>query len=452
MPPRHGKSEFTSKYFPAWYLGTFPDRRIILASYGAQFAAQWGRKVRDILEEHGEKYFGITLRRGNRTASEWQIHGHEGGMQTCGVGGPLTGKGADLLIIDDPVKNAEEANSEVYREKTWEWYTSTAYTRLEPSGAVIVIQTRWHEADLAGRIIEQAKTSGERWEVLNLPAIAGDGDQLGRPPGAPLWPERYDLDALAIRRKVLGSYQFAALYGQSPVPDEGERFKRSWFRYFIREGPYYRLGTNGETRTVRVDRCRRFGTVDLAFSVKKDADYTVIGAFAVTPENDLILLDLHRERMEGPALQPAIRSMVERHNLDYIGIEKVLGQSLVVHGARMDGLTVRSLIADTDKITRSIPLQVRMEALQVYFPAFHSDLEAIEHELLMFPRGAHDDIVDVLAYAAADVQRFGPPAPHDDDVKAEEEATTKADQQAREQADLHAQADLNDPRWWHDDL
>ncbi len=176
MPPRHGKSEFTSKYFPAWYLGTFPDRRIILTSYEAEFAKEWGRKVRDILQEHGQSYFGVSVRPDTSAANRWNLTGRAGGMVTSGVGGPITGKGADLLIIDDPVKNAEEADSETYRNRAWEWYTSTAYTRLEPGGALILIQTRWHEDDLAGRILEAMEGGGEQWHVLSLPALSETGE------------------------------------------------------------------------------------------------------------------------------------------------------------------------------------------------------------------------------------------------------------------------------------
>ena len=449
MPPRHGKSEFASRYFPGWYLGRFPERKIILASYEADFAAQWGRKVRDLLESYGPRYFDVSVRRDSKAADRWELAEYSGGMQTAGVGGAITGKGADLLIIDDPVKNSEQANSDVYREKTWEWYTSTAYTRLEPGGAVILIQTRWHEDDLAGRIIEQAKNTGEPWVILNLPAIAGPDDQLGRTVGEPLWPERYDIPALEASRQVLGSYQFTALYGQSPVAPAGNVFKRSWFQYWTREDRHFRLGT--QKKAVQCDRCRRFGTVDLAFSVKKEADYTVIAAWAVTPDCDLILLDFHRERMEGPSLQKSIRAMVEKHELDYVGIEKVLGQSLVVHGARIDGITVRSLIADVDKITRSIPAQVRMETGQIYFPVGHPDLEAFEKELLTFPRGTHDDCVDVLSYAAAEVQRFGAPAPLDAEL-AEQEKQTLVDEQKRlVRLDRDAQGNPDDPRWWGSD-
>ena len=445
MPPRHGKSEFTSKYFPAWYLGSFPDRRIILAGYGAQFASEWGQKVRDILDEHGERLFDVMLKRDSKAADRWRIEGHEGGMYATGIGGSITGRGSDILLIDDPIKNWEEANSETYRQKTWDWFTSTAYTRLEPKGAVIVIQTRWHEDDLTGRILEQAKKTGERWVTLDLPAIAGDGDALGRRPGEPLWPWRYGTSDLQRIRLALGSFQFSALYQGRPVPPEGGLFKRSWFGYWRKEGDSYRLSRSGESRRVTAAHCRRFGTMDLAFSLKKEADYTVLCAWGVTPECDLILLDIIRERMEGPALVPAAKSLTDRFNLDYIGIEKVAGQVLVIGEARRAGLTTRPLTPDTDKVTRSIPAQVRMEAGQIYLPEGHALLNEIEHELLTFPRGAHDDIVDNFSYAAAEVQKFGASVEPDHVTAAREVAQRLADEQGRQDAARRAVEDPWDP-------
>ena len=418
MPPRHGKSELVSKYFPAWYLGLNPDKRVILSSYEADFASQWGRKVRQIITEVGKPLFDVEIRGDSKAADRWEISGHSGGMQTAGVGGPITGKGADVLIIDDPVKNAEEANSDVHREKAWDWYVSTAYTRLEPGGSVILVMTRWHEDDLAGRILKQSVESGEKWHIINLPAIATMEDGFGRKAGYPLWPERYPLARLEEIRKAIPPYWWEALYQQAPVPPGGDLFKKSWFKYWKWTDEF--RGPDGdrfsginrgvfdlEGKFVGLDRCRTFATMDLAFSVKKESDYTVIAAWAVTPFGDLILLDLTRERMEAPALIPAARSLCARWDCQYIGIEEVLGASLVTHGARMEGLTVRALRADRDKVTRTIPAQVRMQAGQIWFPEQATWLGEFEHELVSFPRGVHDDQVDCLAYAAAEVQRFG---------------------------------------------
>jgi hypothetical protein len=206
----------TSQYFPAWYLGVFPDRRIILASYEADFAASWGRKARDILEEYGPSLFGVGVRRGSSAANRWDLEGKTGGMETAGIGGPITGKGANLLIIDDPVKNPAEALSPLYRQKAWDWYASAAYTRLEPDAAIVVIQTRWHPEDLAGRIVAQASKGGEPFEILNLPALAEQGDILGRQPGEALWPERFPAERLAEIRQTQGERWFVSLYQQRP--------------------------------------------------------------------------------------------------------------------------------------------------------------------------------------------------------------------------------------------
>lgn len=229
-PPRHGKSEFVSKNLPAWFLGRWPDRRVMLASYEATFARSWGRKARTILEEHGQELFGVSISSEQQAAVDWEIAEHRGGMVTAGVGGPMTGRGADLLIIDDPVKNAEEAMSETVRASHWDWWQSTASTRIEPGGCAIVMATRWHEDDLTGRLLKAA-ANGEGAAVrrLRLPAIAEEGDELGRLPGEELWPERWPLKLLKQREKSLDPYWWLALYQQQPV---GDRFAEWPAEYF----------------------------------------------------------------------------------------------------------------------------------------------------------------------------------------------------------------------------
>ena len=233
MPPRHGKSERTSKYFPAWVLGRNPDWRILLASYAGGFARSWGRKARAVLRESGG-HFGVDISRESAAADAWEIADHTGGMGTAGMGGEATGKGCQVGIIDDPVKDAEEANSAVIREKNWDWFVSTFYTRLEPGGGLVVIQTPWHEEDLQGKIQKHAKQTGEQWRIVRMPALSEgeDVDPLRRPENEPLWPERYDREALQQIQDVQGSYWFSALYQCRPQPADGGCFKRSWFRYW----------------------------------------------------------------------------------------------------------------------------------------------------------------------------------------------------------------------------
>jgi predicted phage terminase large subunit-like protein len=414
MPPRHGKSEFTSRYFPAWYLGTFPDRHVILASYQAEFAASWGRKVRDVLIEHGPSLFGVTVRRDVASAEHWEVAGSAGGMDTAGVGGALTGKGADLLVIDDPIKNAEQANSPTYRDKAWDWYVSTAYTRLQPGGAVVLIQTRWHEDDLAGRILAESRAGGEPWDVVELPALAEEGDALGRAPGAALWPERFSAQALERIRRTLGTYWFTALYQQRPAPPEGHRFRRSWFRSWTAEenGAVYHL-QSVPARKVAARHCRRFGTVDLAVSTRTSADYTVLAAWAATPQEDLVLLDLQRERLEEPDAIRQAAAFARRNRLDYLVVESNGMQLGIVQTLRRPpyGLAIRAVPNDRDKLTRSATAVIRCEAGQVFFPERAAWLADFESELLNFPVGSHDDQVDALSLAAIDVFLFGCTAP-----------------------------------------
>lgn len=221
MPPRHSKSETASHWYPVWYLDRFPSRRIILCSYEADFAASWGRKARDTIRANPDK-LRVRIKTDTTAAARWETTAG-GGMVTAGVGGPITGRGANVLVVDDPVKNAEEAESEITREAIWRWWTSTAYTRLEPGAAAVVVATRWHEDDLIGRLLLAAEEGGEEWEVINLPAIAEAGDPLGRPEGAALWPERYDVPDLARIRGAVQPYVWEALYQQHPTPPSADR-------------------------------------------------------------------------------------------------------------------------------------------------------------------------------------------------------------------------------------
>jgi predicted phage terminase large subunit-like protein len=442
MPPRHGKSELTSKYFPAWWLINQPDSRVMLASYQEGFASTWGRKVRDLIQGPIGLQFGIGVRQDSKAAAEWNLIGRDGGMVTAGVGGPVTGKGADLLLIDDPVKNAEEAASPTYRERNWDWYTSTAFTRLEPNGVVVLIQTRWHEDDLGGRILSHARDNGEKWTVLNLPALAEDHDPLGRKPGDALWPARFDRDKLASVRATLGGYFFSALYQQRPTPATGGAFQREWFRRWqpTQHAGLIRLNDGVTNPTIKVADARKFGVLDLAFSTKKEADYTCLGAFGVDQDSNLLLLDLYRGRIEAPKLTPLVRQFVERHKLAYVLVEANGAQLAIVQALRNAGITVRALKAETDKVTRSLTAQVRFEAGQIYLPTSAPWLAEYEAEMLAFPKAPHDDQVDVTSYAALEVFRFGAAPETPEQAKARNEA------EARQRAEAYH--DLDNDRWW----
>lgn len=411
MPPRHGKSETTSKFFPAWFLGRFPDKRVILCSYEADFAASWGRKARNILEEWGPEAFGVKVAQDSSAANRWDIEGHLGGMVTAGVGGPITGKGADVLIIDDPVKNAEEAQSATIRERTWEWYRSTAYTRLEPGGAVILIMTRWHEDDLAGQLLLEEKNGGDQWDKVIFPAEAEENDALGRAPGEPLWPERFPRDRLAEIRKTLGSYLYAALFQQRPQPAGGQVFKREWFRYAQKDGDTYILRKSTGEKRVPTSACWRFQTTDPSGSAKETSDYFVIMTLDVTPDNELIVVDIVRVQSDTTNHERMMDDARYRLHPLFQGVEsKTFGLNLY-QAMKRKGRAIKELKADADKVSRARPVSIQMENEMVFFIQGIENLEVLESELLAFPHGKHDDTVDTLAYGGIIVAGGGADEP-----------------------------------------
>lgn len=220
MPPRHGKSEMVTIRYPIWRMLKQKDLRCIVGAYNNDLAMQFSRKGQRVALEAGLR---LTVTR----ADDWEtVDG--GGVRATGVGSGITGRGGHLILIDDPVKSREEANSHAYRERCWNWYTDDLYTRLEPDGAIILIMTRWHEDDLAGRIL--TSDDREAWEVISLPALAEDADPLGRAPGDALCPDRFDRESLLKSQKVMGSWSFSALYQQRPLPATGGMFQRDWFR------------------------------------------------------------------------------------------------------------------------------------------------------------------------------------------------------------------------------
>lgn len=225
MPPRAGKSRRTSRWGPTWYLRRHPDHRFMLASYAAHLADDHGRWIRNTITEHAP-LLGIDLRYGSQAANRFDIAGHEGGMVTAGVGGPLTGRGAHVACVDDPFKGSEDAGSPTQRERVWDWWQSVLLTRLEPQGSVLLVNTRWDDDDLSGRLLREEP---EDWIVINLPALAlTHDDPLGRQPGEALWPERYDEDDYARIRKSVGERVWWALYQQQPRPLEGGVWQWAW--------------------------------------------------------------------------------------------------------------------------------------------------------------------------------------------------------------------------------
>lgn len=406
MPPRHGKSELCSKYYPAWYVGRYKGR-VILTSYEASFAASWGRLARNVLTEWGPSVFGVKVSQGSSAADHWELDGAEGQrgvMYTAGVGGAITGKGASLLIVDDPVKNMEEAQSLTMRDKAWQWYTSTAYTRLEPDGRVLIIQTRWHEDDLSGRILAHAKSEGdtEPWHVLSLPAIAETDEShaiagdvpFTRSEGEALWPERFSPQRLAAIRTDVGGSVWSALYQQHPTPDGGLIWRREWFKR------YSPLG--GMPQFVRVVQA-----IDTAFKTGVANDYSVIATWGCT-ENAFYLIDLWRERVEYPDLKRAIADQAAKHKPAAIYVEDAAsGQSIIQELNRETRLPILALRPMGSKEARAAAVTPLAEAGKVYVPDGAPWLSDFIDEHVAFPRGAHDDMCDTTSMALENVAPRG---------------------------------------------
>lgn len=393
MPPRHGKSELISKYFPAWFLSAYPEKRIILTSYEHTFAASWGRKCRDILKQNTDLTH-VSLNPANSAIDNFTLM-QGGGMSCAGAGGPITGKGCDLLIIDDPVKNDAEAQSPTYRNKIEDWFYSTAFTRLEPDGAIIIIMTRWHEDDLCGRIISSAK---DDWEIIKLEAIAGANCPMGRIKGEPLWKERFSWKKLEQIKRNLGSYWFSSLYQQDPSPAGGGIFKKKDFRYFTEYDSHYEIASSDQKQRILKEHCRIYATLDLAVSTSEKSDFTAACIFAVSNRNDILILEIQRVRIEGAEHAEFVKQIMYKYSPLVIGIEAVQYQLSLIQTLLKQGLPVKKLKADKDKFSRALPMAARIEGGKVYFKKNAHWLDQFEGELVNFPNASHDDQSDAFAY------------------------------------------------------
>lgn len=387
MPPRHGKSRLTSEIFPAWYLGRNPHHQVLFSTYGQELADGFGRKVRNLVADplHTSAFPECRLADDSSSIKRFNTS-KDGVYYAVGAGGAITGRGADILLIDDPLKGREEADSRLMRDKLWDWYASVAYTRLMPGGRVCVVQTRWHEDDLSGRLIDR---EGHDWEVISLPAIAEVGDILQRKAGEALWPDQYGEAALQDIRRTIGEREFAALYQQRPTPLEGALFKREWIQ---RAGAF----PHGAAVTLGVD---------LALSSKHTADYTAIVAMARDEFGKLYVIDAIRERVDFPGALRLIRLMADKHKPRLIAIEQVAYQAVVVQQLLRDTtLPVRGVTPDRDKVTRAQPLALRYEQGLIWHVGA---LTTFEDEMTAFPNAEHDDMVDAAAYAYLALQYAG---------------------------------------------
>jgi len=401
LPPRHGKTELATVRYPVWRLCREPASRVLIAAYNQTLAELFSRKCRRLAFK-----LGLLSPGDRRSVGEWDTYAG-GSLTAAGVGTGVTGKGFNLIVVDDPIKSREEANSQTYRDRLWDWYKEDLYTRLEPGAGMILCQTRWHEDDLAGRIL--ASDDAKNWTVIKLPALAEGDDPLGREAGAALCPERYDLAALKAIHQVQGDYPWSALYQQSPQPGEGGRFKRADFRYYTEDVEFYHLdrGESGVQAVAKTD-CWTFQTVDAAATEKQSSDWFVCSTWAVTPKRDLLLLHVLRERADTTKHEGILKPLIERYKPRLIGVESATFGLNIIQRLRVLGYPILALKADKDKVSRSLPMQARYQAGQVFHPTTSLWIGGCEEELLHFPTGTHDDFVDTASYAGVVLLTYGP--------------------------------------------
>lgn len=431
MPPRHGKSELASIRFPAWHLGHHPAHEIINVGYNLDLPMRFSRRVRELTRDaiYRALFPNTILDPDSQSVEAWNTT-MGGGFTAAGVGGGITGKGAHVLIVDDPIKNMEEADSALIRDTLWDWYLSTAYTRLAPGGGVLVIETWWNDDDLAGRILRQGETDpgADQFEVVKYPALAEyyeyrhretlkierfsavptstDGFEFLRKPGDALHRERYDESALQRIKANQAPRIWSALYQQNPIPDEGLYFTKDQFRTAPSWPQPYGLNV--------------YTGWDFAIGEKQQNDYTV-GATIVQDENDnLYVWNVVRFKGDAHAIIEAMIDAAEpwlqRQDTPYrMGLEdgQILRSIEPLLKKRMQERRIypsyEILRPLTDKLARARSLQGRMQLGKVYFPAEASWLADTRHEMLRFPGGVHDDIVDALAWAVNLVVGKAPP-------------------------------------------
>jgi predicted phage terminase large subunit-like protein len=399
MPPRHTKSEFASYLLPAWFLGNYPDKKVIQTSHTAELAVGFGRKVRNLVDSDVYKdiFPGVALQSDSKAAGRWATN-KGGDYFAIGVGGAVTGKGADLLIIDDPHSEQEatlaETNAEVY-DKTYEWYTSGPRQRLQPGGAIVVVMTRWSKKDLTGQVLKSAaQRSGEEWEVIEFPALL--------PSGRPLWPEFWSLKELSALKSELPNGKWMAQYMQQPTSDVSAIIKREWWKIWGDDDPPY---------------CDfLIQSWDTAFLKTERSDYSACTTWGVFYKPDdtglnqanIILLNAIKKRMEFPELKKKAYDEYKEWDPDALIIEAKASGAPLVFELRAMGIPVQEYTPSrgNDKIARLNSVADIFASGLVWVPNTHWAEELVE-EVASFPSGEHDDLVDSTSQALMRFRRGG---------------------------------------------
>ena len=379
VPPRHGKSELASVRLPAWYLGRQPHKQFLSVSATDALASDFGRMVRNTISSpEYQAIFKTTLAEDSQAKGKW--HTSSGGIYyALGIGGSVLGRGGDVLLIDDPFGSMKEAQSELERKNVWDWYTGTAYNRLMPGGAIVVINHRMHEDDLCGKLLAQHAAGGDQWEIVELPAINTRGEAL--------WPEWYPIDRLERIRRNTQARDWSALYQQNPTPEDGDYFKAEWMK------PYDKAPAR--------DTLRIYGGSDYAVTAD-GGDYSVHAVVGIDPEGRMYLLDLWRGQTSSDQWVESFCDLVKQWKP--IGwaeeqgqINAGVGPFLTKRQNELEAYVYRETFPTRgDKAIRAQSIRGRMAQNGLYVPINAAWYPALRSELLAFPAGKHDDQVDAL--------------------------------------------------------
>lgn len=401
MPPRHSKSMTITESLPSYYLGHFTEDRIIEISYNDTFARKFGKKNKEKVRQYGKELFGVEIAKDSSAHDEWTLDNNVGGMISRGVLAGITGQGADLMIIDDPIKNREEADSQNHREKIWDEWIDSFSSRLHPGAIVILILTRWHEDDLQGRLLNPEYGKPLDWQVYNFPLEAEEDDVLGREPGEPLWAERYGHTFIEERKRYPSS--FNSLYQGRPTSQEGNIIKRGWWQYY----------DNLPQMAIKIM------SVDATFKDKEDNDFVAIQVWGKVGAN-MYLIDRVKARMNFPTTLQAIRNMKKKHpDISSLLVEDKANGPAIIAMLRNEIGGIIAVNPQGGKVARVNAVSPHIESGNTYLPRNAEFTHDFVEECAAFPNGKNDDDVDAMSqalnrfvYYYADLQEKTKPIVH----------------------------------------
>lgn len=389
MPPQHGKSMSVTETLPSWFIGTQPEKRCIIACYNETFARNFGRRNKAKIKEFGKELFDIEVNPNVRSDVEFELKNGIGSINSKGLLSGITGKAADLIIIDDPIKNREEADSKTMRDKVWGEYLNSIDSRLSSNGKIILILTRWHEDDLAGRIMD---TEIRDYELISFPCEAEENDILGRKKGDPLFPDppvNKDKAWLIQKKKQTetreGARTWMALYQCRPAAIEGNLLKRQWWRF-------YEMTPSMHTKIL---------SVDASFEDKDDSDFVCIQVWGKRGANCYLLENI-KAKMDFPATIQTIRDVCKRNkDIGIKLIEKKASGAAIIQMLRLEMPGIKEVNPQESKVSRANAVSFMLETGNVWLPKYAAWVEDLLNECSAFPNGSHDDQVDAMTQALA---------------------------------------------------